>query len=343
MSLSDRLESSVPPFQVYLRDDTDGITTPGFRMGVVRPGRLCIGSARSTEGRFEKEIAMSRQLFDLTGRVALVTGGSKGLGKAMARGFAEAGADVVISSRHEDELEAAAAEIRAGTGVRVVHFVADMTRREDVRRLADSAIAEMGRVDILVNNAGSNTPQPIDEIRDEDWDRLVELNLSSCMALTRALVRADEGTAMGADHPHLLDHGPDIRRGTKCLLGHQERPDRPDPRRRERSGGFGITVNCLAPGPFLTDLPGQPLDRGAAVTFARRTALGRWGSPEELVGPALLLASEAGSYITGATLVVDGGACKSLLTSGSCGFTSTDESGIITPARKKLTSVRLSA
>src|SRR5262249_9902972 len=132
---------------------------------------------------------MSRQLFDLTGRVALVTGGSKGLGRAMARGFAEAGADVVITSRHEDDLKATAAEIRAGTGVRVAHLVADMTRREDVGRIADSALAEMGHVDILVNNAGSNLPQPIDEIRDEDRDRLVELNLNSCMALTRSLVR----------------------------------------------------------------------------------------------------------------------------------------------------------
>ena len=106
----------------------------------------------------------------------------------MAWGFAEAGADVVISSRHEDELDSTAAEIRSGTGVRVRHFVADMTRREDVRRLANWALAEMGHVDILVNNAGSNTPQPIDEILDEDWDRLVELNLNSCMALTRSMV-----------------------------------------------------------------------------------------------------------------------------------------------------------
>src|SRR5207248_222851 len=111
--------------------------------------------------------SMSHQLFDLTGRVALVTGGSKGLGRAMARGLAEAGADVVITSRHADELQAAAAEIRADTGVRMAHFVADMTRREDVGRLADAALAEMGHVDILVNNAGSNFPQPIDEIRDE--------------------------------------------------------------------------------------------------------------------------------------------------------------------------------
>src|SRR6188768_3763174 len=98
---------------------------------------------------------MTHRLFDLTGRVALVTGGSKGLGKAMARGFAEAGADVIISSRHEDELKAALAEIREGTGVKGAWLVADMHRREEVKRLADSAVQAFGRVDILVNNAGS--------------------------------------------------------------------------------------------------------------------------------------------------------------------------------------------
>ena len=114
-----------------------------------------------------------------------MTGGSKGLGKAMARGFAEAGADVLISSRHEAELAAAEHDIRSGTSVKVAHFVADMTQREECRRLAEAALAAMGRIDILVNNAGSNQPQPTEQISDQDWDDLVELNLSSCMALTR--------------------------------------------------------------------------------------------------------------------------------------------------------------
>src|SRR5262245_43645698 len=112
------------------------------------------------------------KLFDLTGRVALVTGGSKGLGKAMAIGFATAGADVVISSRHENELVAAADEIRRGahsdgSGRKVAHFVADMTRRDEIKKLADFATRTMGRVDILVNNAGSNTPQSLDQTTDE--------------------------------------------------------------------------------------------------------------------------------------------------------------------------------
>ncbi|MFN0056519.1 MAG: SDR family NAD(P)-dependent oxidoreductase, partial [Planctomycetales bacterium] len=131
---------------------------------------------------------MRNTLFGLQGKVALVTGGSKGLGKAMARAFAEAGADVFISSRHAEELKAAAAEIQRGTDTRVAWGVCDMTQRDEVSRLATTVLGELGRVDVLVNNAGSNIPQTIDAIADDTWDRIVELNLTSCMALTRALV-----------------------------------------------------------------------------------------------------------------------------------------------------------
>ena len=250
---------------------------------------------------------MSHHLFDLTGRVALVTGGSKGLGKAMARGFAQAGADVVISSRHEEELVAAAVEIRAGTSVRVTHVVADMTHREHVRRLADAALAAMGRVDILVNNAGSNKPQPTEQIVDDDWDGLVELNLSSCMALTRALVGPMKERRWGRiiNVSSILGltsaAGRSAYSATKSGLIGLTRAGAND------LGSFGITVNCLAPGPFLTDLPASLLTDEQQAVFAQRTVLGRWAKPEELIGPAVLLASEAGSFITGATLVVDGG------------------------------------
>src|SRR5580704_11392266 len=107
---------------------------------------------------------MPTNLFDLTGKVALVTGGNKGLGKAMARGFAESGADVVIASRNEDELKTALEEILAGTGRKGSYCVADMANREDVKNLARHALNRMGRVDILVNNAGMNAPQSIDAI-----------------------------------------------------------------------------------------------------------------------------------------------------------------------------------
>jgi NAD(P)-dependent dehydrogenase (short-subunit alcohol dehydrogenase family) len=246
-------------------------------------------------------------LFDLKGRVALVTGGSKGLGKAMARGFAECGADVIISSRHEDELKQAAAEIAEGTQAKVSYFVADMTQRAEVQKLADRALKAAGRVDILVNNAGSNTKQAIDKITDEAWDRIVELNLSSCMALSRALVPQMKERRWGRII-HISSimglaskEERNVYSATKSALLGLARASALD------LGEFGITVNCIAPGPFLTDLPGKILSDEEKQVFARRTALGRWAEPRELAGPALLLASDAGSYITGAVLVVDGG------------------------------------
>ncbi len=246
-------------------------------------------------------------LFDLSGRVALVTGGSKGLGKAMARVFAEAGADVVISSRHEDELKRAAAEIAEGTQAKVTYLVADMTQRADVKKLAEEALAAKGRVDILVNNAGSNVPQPIDEITDEAWDRIVELNLTSCMALTRDLVPQMKERKWGRVI-HISSimglASKDARNSysaTKSALLGLARASALD------LGPYNITVNCIAPGPFLTDLPGTLLSPEQKKALADRTALGRWGDPRELAGPALLLASEAGSYVSGTVLVVDGG------------------------------------
>lgn len=246
-------------------------------------------------------------LFDLSGRVALVTGGSKGLGKAMARGFAEAGANLVISSRSEAELKAAAAEIAAGTKAQVRYFVADMTDRAQVSKLANDALSAFGKIDILINNAGGNQPQAIDQITDESWDRVVELNLSSCMAMTRALVPQMKERRWGrVIHISSImglasKEGRNAYSATKSALIGLARASALD------LGAYNITVNCLAPGPFLTDLPGKLLSAEEKQVFAVRTALGRWGEPRELAGPALLLASEAGSYITGAVLVVDGG------------------------------------
>ena len=252
---------------------------------------------------------MSLKLFDLTGRCALVTGGSKGLGKSMARGFAEAGADVIVSSRHEDELKAAVAEIQAKTGgkTKVDYIVADMTKREDVTRLANAAIEKLGKVDIVVNNAGSNQPQEIDKITDETWDRIVELNLSSCMALTRALVPGMKERKWGriihisSIMGYVSAAGRDAYSATKSALLGLARAGAND------LGPHGITVNCIAPGPFLTDLPTSLLSKEQQDFFASRTTMGRWGEPDELIGPALLLASDAGGYITGASIVVDGG------------------------------------
>src|SRR4051794_2566049 len=140
---------------------------------------------------------MTPRIFDLTGKVALVTGGSKGLGKAMARGLAEAGADVVLASRSEGELKSALQEVLKGTDRKGKYFVADLSHREEAGRLARAAIDAMGRVDILINNAGTNKPQAIDAITDETWDAVLELNLSSIMALTRAVVPDMKGRRWG--------------------------------------------------------------------------------------------------------------------------------------------------
>jgi NAD(P)-dependent dehydrogenase (short-subunit alcohol dehydrogenase family) len=246
-------------------------------------------------------------LFNLSGKVALVTGGSKGLGKAMARGLAEAGADVIISSRHENELRPALDEILQGTGRKSHYVVADMGKRDDVRRLAKAALDQMGRIDILINNAGTNKPQAIDAITDETWDMVMEINLNSVMALTRALVPQMKERHWGRVI-HISSimgfHSKEKRNiysATKSALIGFARASAID------LGAFGITVNCIAPGPFLTDLPNSVLSDAEKKAFAERTAVGRWGDPKELVGPALLLASDAGSYITGSTIVVDGG------------------------------------
>ena len=246
-------------------------------------------------------------IFNLKGKVALLTGGSKGLGKAMARGLAEAGADIVISSRHENELKPALEEILRGTDRKGRFIVADMSRRSDVLRLARTALEQMGRVDILVNNAGTNIPQAIDQIKDEDWDAVMEINLNSIMVLTRALVPQMKTRGWGrvihisSVMGFISKEGRNAYSATKSALIGLARANALD------LGRYGITVNCIAPGPFLTDLPGRLLSEAEKQEFARVTALGRWAEPKELVGPVLLLASDAGGYITGETLVVDGG------------------------------------
>ncbi len=250
---------------------------------------------------------MPANLFDLTGRVALVTGGNKGLGKAMARGFAEAGADVVIASRHEDELKAALDEILAGTGRRGAYCVTDVSVREDVKKLAQFALEKMGRVDVLVNNAGMNAPQAIDAITDETWDRVLEVNLSSVMALTRELTpqmkqrRWGRVVHISSIMGQVSKEKRNVYSATKAALIGMARASALD------LGPFGVTVNCIAPGPFMTDMPMSVLSNPEKQAFADRTALGRWAQPGELVGPVLMLCSEAGSYVTGQTIFVDGG------------------------------------
>ncbi len=250
---------------------------------------------------------MPANLFDLTGRVALITGGNKGLGKAMARGFAQAGADVLIASRNEGELKSALDEILAGTGRRGAYCVTDVSVRNDVKNLAQFALEKMGRVDILVNNAGMNAPQAVDAITDDTWDRVLEVNLSSVMALTRELVpqmkerRWGRVVHISSIMAQVSKEKRNVYSATKAALIGMARASALD------LGPHGVTVNCIAPGPFLTDMPMSVLSDAEKKAFADRTALGRWAQPAELVGPVLMLCSDAGSYVTGQVLFVDGG------------------------------------
>ncbi len=245
--------------------------------------------------------------FDLDGRTALVTGGSKGIGKAIATSFHQAGAQVMIASRHRDELDAAAEEIAGDTGGRVIRYVADMTERAAVRGLAEAAVAGLGRVDILVNNAGANLPESLHELTDANWDSILELNLTSCALLSRALVPGMIERRWGriiytASIMGLVGAAGRsaycATKGALISMAHGQAVE---------LGGFGITVNCVSPGPIMTDLPRSLLSEGQRDALAARTVLGRWGEAQEVAGPVLLLASDAGAYMTGANLVVDGG------------------------------------
>lgn len=250
---------------------------------------------------------MYEQLFDLSGRVALITGGSKGIGLAVARGFAEAGADIAICSRHEDELKKAVAEIGEGLNRRVQYRVCDMTDRGQCDQLAQWALQTFGKVDILFNNAGSNEPAELVDQSDESWDRIVELNMTSCLRLTRALV------------PGMIERKWGRIIFTSSIMGMASFAGRGSYSATKTAllgmarayclelGKHNITVNCLSPGPVLTDLPMSLLSEEKKKEFAERTALKRWGQVGDMVGPMLMLASEAGAFISGTAILADGG------------------------------------
>jgi NAD(P)-dependent dehydrogenase (short-subunit alcohol dehydrogenase family) len=242
----------------------------------------------------------------LTGKVALVTGGSRGLGRAMVRGFADAGADVVIASRKLDNCKAVAAEVEA-KGRRALPVAFHVGHWDEMDGLVDEAYGTFGKVDVLVNNAGMSPLYPdLTAVTEDLWDKVIAVNLKGPFRLT-ALI----GTRMAAG-----DGGSIINVSTTGSL----RPA-PDmlPYDAAKSGlntltvgfakAFGPTVrvNCIMAGPFLTDIAENSWGPAAREHGMPRHALGRAGEPHEIVGAALYFASEAASFTTGATLRVDGG------------------------------------
>jgi len=248
-----------------------------------------------------------RDWFSLKGRVALVTGASRGIGRAIAMAFGDAGADVACCARSQEQVDQAAGEIRARGG-RAVGLRLDVTRTQDIERAVSEAESALGPVHILVNNAGIILEKKTVEVTDEDWDIVLATNLTSMFRLARAVV------------PGMI-----ARHGGKIInVGSMYGPigvpryaaycaSKAAVEALTRSLGtewarHGIQVNCLAPGYMNTDIPREALaDEKTRTLFLSKVPARRIGEPEE-VGPlAVYLASAASDFMTGQTLYLDGG------------------------------------
>jgi NAD(P)-dependent dehydrogenase (short-subunit alcohol dehydrogenase family) len=242
----------------------------------------------------------------LDGKVALVTGGTRGLGREMVLGFARAGADVVIASRKQDACDAVAGEVSRTTGKRAVGRACHVGRWGDVESLVDSAYSEFGRVDILVNNAGMAPLYPsLAEVTEELFDRVIGVNLKGpfrLMALVGArMIEGAGGSIINVSSVAAIRPAPDdlpyaaAKAGLDALTAGFA-----------QAYGPKVRVNTIMAGPFLTDIA-KAWDLDVFREHTKSYALGRGGEPDEIVGAALYLASDASSFTTGSILRVDGG------------------------------------
>lgn len=246
--------------------------------------------------------------FDLTDRVAVITGGSKGLGLAMGAGLASAGADILLVSRSQTEAEAAAAEVAKSFGHRAVGMAADVTTQDDVDAIFERAADEFGRLDILINNAGINLRGPIDELDYETFRQVQDINVDGvwrcCKAAGPMLRESPAGRVINMA-------------STLGLVGLSDRTPYATSKGAvvQMTRGLAlewakhqVTVNAICPGPFLTPMNEPIAETEQAKKFiVGATALERWGRMEEIQGAAIFLASDAASYVTGSMLTVDGG------------------------------------
>ena len=255
----------------------------------------------------------------LTGKTAIVAAASQGLGKAVAAGLAREGANVVMFSRKQAAIDAAASEVgaAAGRGAQVAALAADVTRPQDLQRVVQMALDRFGGIDVVFNNAGGPKPGMFDTLGDEDWDAAVDLNLMSAIRLTRLClpsmrarrwgrVIVSTSSSVKQPIPNLMLSNA-VRSATTAWAKTLS----------DQVGADGITVNCLAPGRIdtervrqidadLADRQGRPIEDVEREGVAR-IPMGRYGRPEEFAAAAAFLASEQAGYITGVTLLVDGG------------------------------------
>jgi NAD(P)-dependent dehydrogenase (short-subunit alcohol dehydrogenase family) len=244
--------------------------------------------------------------FDLTGKVALVTGGSRGLGREMCLGFAEAGASVAVASRKLDACVELAEEIAARFGVKAAGFASNVSRWQDCDQLVDEVYSTFGTVDVLVNNAGSSPHYPsLAEVGEELFDKVIGLNLKGPFRLAAVIgtrMAAGAGgsiiniSSVGAvkPEPNALPYSA-AKAGLNAMTVGMAQAFAPK-----------VRVNCIMPGLFLTDIS-KAWDPEVSARQTAGIPLGRGGEPSEIVGTALYLASPASSYTTGSILAVDGG------------------------------------
>ena len=245
--------------------------------------------------------------FSLDNRVALVTGASRGLGWAMAEGLAEAGAQLVLGGRDEDLLNQHVKALEA-RGVIASASVFDVADRAEAAAAVHGAVETYGRLDILINNAGIQHREPLTEMADEDWDRVIDINLSACFVLAREAAR------------HMVEQGHGRIINTVSIMGPLARPT--VAAYTAAKGGLaaltralavelgpkGVLCNAIAPGYIATEMTRPLTENQDFDTYVRgRVPLGRWGKPSELAGVAVFLASDAASFVNGHVLFVDGG------------------------------------
>jgi len=250
----------------------------------------------------------SFESFRLTDRVALVTGGSRGLGREMVLAFAAAGADVVIASRNGDQCAKLAAEVEETTGRSALPYACHVGRWGELDGLVDAAYERFGKVDVLVNNAGmSPRYDRVEDVSEELYDKVFAVNLKGAFRLTAlvgsrmvasgnggSIINVSSGAATQS-RPHIIPYAAAKAGLNSMTVGFA------------RTFGPTVRVNCIMPGPFLTDIS-KAWDMDAFQERARRTfVLQRGGQPHEIVGAALYFASDASSFTTGAVLAVDGG------------------------------------